>query len=368
MQFECTRGELLEKVQIVQKGVSTRSTLPILTGILFKVEDNKLFLSSTDLEISIECVCDVKTITSGSVVIPARLIGDVLRNLPEAVVKLNSNKSTNQVELECEKAKFNIKTLPPEDFPKTPRLKKEQSCTLKSKLFTDALKQITKATSKDEARPVLTGVLFKINENKLKMVATDSYRLAIKEIECISSMDKEVKLVIPGRVLDEITKIAPKEKSEIRLLIGENQAGFEFDNIQIITRLIEGEFPKYQQLIPESYQVQLRLNKEVLIGATKRVSLLALNNAPIKVSIGDNKLVISSQSSDVGEAIEKLDLKEKVEPITIAFNAQYLLDGLLSINSDNTIFEIVSPLNPALLRADEEKDFLYLVMPVRVGS
>jgi len=368
LQLECARGELLEKVQVVQKGVSTRSTLPILTGILFKVEDNKLFLSSTDLEISIKCECDVNTITPGSVVIPARLIGDVLRNLPEAIVKLNSNKSTNQVELECEKAKFNIKVLPPEDFPITPELKKEQSCTVKSKSFIDALKQITKATSKDETRPVLTGVLFNINENKLKMVATDSYRLAIKEIECISSMDQQIKLVIPGRVLDEIIKIAPKEESEIRLLIGENQAGFKFDNIQIITRLIEGEFPKYQQLLPESYQVQLRLNKEVLIGATKRVSLLALNNAPIKVSIGNNNFAISSQSSDVGEATEELDIKEEVEPITIAFNAQYLLDGLLSINSDNFILEIKSPLNPALLRAEEEKNFLYLVMPVRIGS
>ncbi len=368
MQFECARGELLEKVQIVQKGVSTRSTLPILTGILFKAEDNKLFLSSTDLEISIKCVCDINTITPGSVVIPARLIGDVLRNLPEALVKLNSNKSTNQVELECEKAKFNIKVLPPEDFPKTPELKKEQSCTVKSKLFIDALKQITKATSKDETRPVLTGVLFKISENKLKMVATDSYRLAIKEIECTSSMNKQVKLVIPGRVLDEIIKIAPKEESEVRLLIGENQAGFEFDSIQIITRLIEGEFPKYQQLIPESYQVQLKLNKEVLTGATKRVSLLALNNAPIKVSIRDKSLTISSQSSEVGEAIEELDLEEKTEPITIAFNAQYLLDGLLSIKSENIILEIISPINPALLRVEEEKDFLYLVMPVRIGS
>ncbi len=217
-------------------------------------------------------------------------------------------------------------------------------------------------------RPILTGVLFKIDENRLKMVATDSYRLAIKEIPIKSNIKDKIQAVVPVRALDEIIKIVPQEEKELTLKLAQNQAALSFNQTTLISRLIEGEFPKYQQLLPENYQVKLHLNKATMIGATKRVSLLALNNSPIKVNIADRKIRISSQTADVGEAMEELDIKEDTEPITIAFNAQYLLDGLTSIKGEDFAFEIIGPLNPALLRAEGEEDFLYLVMPVRVGT
>ena len=367
MQFECTRDELLDKVQVVQKAVSTRSTLPILSGILFSLKDKKLTLNSTDLETSIQCELEVNTTSEGSAVIPARLIGDVLRNLPEAIIKFNSDTSSGEIELDCEKSKFHIKVLAPEDFPKMPELDKTKAITVDGQVFIDAIKQIIKAVSRDETRPVLTGVLFKINKDKLKMVATDSYRLAIKEIDISNSTDVKMEIVIPARVLDELIKIVPQEEKAVAILLGENQIGFEFGNTTMISRLIEGEFPKYQQLLPDNYQVGLELNKDVLIGATRRVSLLALNNSPIKMSIANKKMSISSQTSEVGEANEEVEVPEVKEPMTIAFNSQYLLDGLSSVKGEDFVFELISPLNPALIRARQEEDFLYLVMPVRVG-
>ncbi len=367
MQFECTRNDLLDLVQIVQKAVSTRSTLPILTGILFNIEDNKLFLNSTDLEMSIKCECEVNAQSPGSVVIPARLIGDVLRNLPEAVIKFNSDVSNNQIQLECEKSKFNIKVLPPQDFPKLPELNTNKSFIIDAQVFISAVKQIIKAVSRDETRPILTGILFNIVKDKLKIVATDSYRLAIKEITIKNAGEDRIKIVVPARVLDEIIKIVPLGEKELTITVSENQTAFSFGKITLISRLIEGEFPKYQQLLPESYQAQLQLNKDTLIGVVKRVSLMALNNSPIKINIADKKMKVSSQTPEVGEAVEELDIKEDIEAITIAFNAQYLLDGLLSVKENELVLEIIGPLNPALIRAPEEEDFLYLIMPVRVG-
>jgi len=367
LQFECTRNDLLDLVQVVQKAVSTRSTLPILTGILFNVENNRLILNSTDLEMSIKCECDVKAQIPGSAVVPARLIGDVLRNLPNAVIKFNSDTSNNVLKLECDKAKFNIKILPPEDFPKLPELSSEKFYTVDAQAFISAVKQIIKAVSRDETRPILTGILFNITKDRLKMVATDSYRLAIKEIE-IKSTDENIKIVLPARALDEIIKIVPQDEKELVITVAENQIAFSFGETTLISRLIEGEFPKYQQLLPESYQLQLQLDRETLTGAVKRASLVALNNSPIKINTAGNKIKISAQTADVGEAAEELDVKEELEQMTIAFNAQYLLDGLGSVNEEELVLEIIGPLNPTLIRAPGEEDFLYLIMPVRVGA
>jgi len=368
MQFECTRDGLLEQIQIVQKAVSARSTLPILTGILFNVKDNKLTLSSTDLEMSIKCELDVNEKSSGSIVIPARLISDVLRNLPEAVVKFNSDTSNNQIFLQCEKSTFNIKVLHPEDFPKIPEIGGGSLIKVDGKELIEAIKQIIKAVSRDETRPVLTGVLINISEGKLKMVATDSYRLAIKEIKAKSKTEENVKVVVPAKVLDEIIKVISQEEGEVNIKITENQIAFNFNNTTMISRLIEGEFPKYQQLLPDNYQVRIDLEKDAMAGAAKRVSLLALNNSPIKVNIGDKKIKISAETSEVGEAAEEVEVNEKMEQMTIAFNPQYFLDGLMSVKGDKFIFEAISPLNPALIRSHEEEDFIYLVMPVRIGA
>lgn len=367
MQFECTRDSLLEQIQIVQKAVSVRSTLPILTGILFNVKDNKLILSSTDLEMSIKCELDISGKSSGSIVIPARLISDVLRNLPEAVVKFNSDTSNNQILLQCEKSMFNIKVLPPEDFPKIPELEEGGLIKVDGKEFVEAIKQIIKAVSRDETRPVLTGVLISVDEGKLKMVATDSYRLAIKEIKAKAGKDEKIRVVVPARVLDEIIKAISQEEGEVKIRVTENQIALNFNNTTMISRLIEGEFPKYQQLLPDNYQIRVDLEKDAMAGAAKRVSLLALNNSPIKVNIGDKKIKISAETSEVGEAAEEVDVNEKMEQMTIAFNPQYFLDGLMSVKGEKFIFEAIGPLNPALIRSQEEEDFIYLVMPVRIG-
>lgn len=367
MKVKCSQNSLNSGIQIAQKAISSSTTLPILSGILLQAEKNRLTLSATDLEISICCGVKADIGVEGSVVIPARLLGDVVRNLPEAAVKIESNPADGQVDLSCEKSHFTLRVLPPEDFPKLPHIASKESCALEAKVLGEIIKQVVKATSRDETRPVLAGALLTISKNRLKLVATDSYRLAVREVVIESGVEEKMKAIIPARALEEVSKIATSGKIEVGLT--ENQAIFNFGETVLVSRLIEGQFPNYQQLLPEreSYELQLRLSREQFMAAVKRVSVLAQSNSPVRLKVGEGKVLVSAASQEVGRAEEEVVAKSRGGEMEIAFNAQYLLDGLGCLGEDEMFLEAISPLKPGLLRPVKAQEFLYLIMPVRIS-
>ncbi len=367
MEIKCVKENLLNGIQAVQKAVSTRTTLPILTGILFRTDEDKITLSATDLEIAIECKVDANILSKGAAVVPARLIGDIIRNLPEAAIKMISSPNNNQLKILCEQVEFDIKTLPPEDFPRFPEIPAKPGYTVATDLLTEMVKQVARAASHDETRPVLTGVLVNIAKERLKMVATDSYRLAVKEIKSKKGVEDKVRVVVPARTLEELIKIIPPERKEVDIVLTENQIIFNLGDVILISRLIEGQFPNYQQLLPEEHKMRVEVDKEKFMGAVKRISLLALNNSPLKVSVKESKMKISAQTAEVGLATEEIAVKKKGEDMDIALNAQFLMDGVTSVEGDVVVFEVLDPLKPGLIRSAAGGDFLYLIMPVRIG-
>lgn len=366
MRIKCARNDLMEAIQIVQRAVSPRSTLPILTGILFDSNNNILTLTSTDLEISIRVELEVNIEEKGALVIPARLISDIIRNLPEAVVEINTV-SEGKLTIVCEHAKFDIKILSPEDYPRFPEVSEGAMVEVDIKLFKEAIKQVSKAVSHDETRPILTGVLIMFSKKNLKMVATDSYRLAVKEINTHSELEDKVRIIVPARALEELFKILPEGQGSLKIIINENQVIFQFDKTTFASRLIEGQFPSYQQLLPEEQEIRLELNKQVFIDAVKRVSLLALNNTPIKLNNSGRRMKVYAVNQEIGEAVEEIDLINEGAEIEIAFNAQFLLDGLSSLDGEEVTLELTSNVKPGLLKPKDGKDYLYLIMPVRVS-
>ncbi len=366
MYIKCVQSDLWNAIQIVQKAVSIRSTLPILSGILFQGEKKKLILSGTNLELSIKCSISANIKEGGSIVIPARLISEVVKNLPDAPVELFLDSSSNQVKLLCQESEFNIKTLPPEDFPNLPQLKTEHTCVINSVNLVEIVGRVIRATSTDETRPILMGVLLNINKNRFKMVATDSYRLAIGETTLKKGVGDKIQAIIPARALGELIKVVSKEEQDISVGFTGNQLTFKIGDTTLITRLIEGQYPNYQQLLPEKYEFKVGVDKEELISAVRRASLFTQNNSPIKVKIQNGVMELNAAAVDVGEVVEKIKTKGVGGDVNIAFNSQYLLDGLMSVKEDKVIFEVINTVKPALIRSEEKENFLYLIMPVRV--
>ncbi|MDI6689966.1 MAG: DNA polymerase III subunit beta [Actinomycetota bacterium] len=397
MRIRTAKSNFLEAVQTASRAVSARSTLPILSGIFLRTsygsekQENKLLLCSTDLEISIKCEVDVTVQSPGSIVIPARLLNDIIRNLPEATIEMYLD-SSNQLNIICGKSKFLIRVLSPEDFPRFPEIIPKDGFTTEPGILLNVIRQVIKSVSRDETRPVLTGVLVNIEGNKLKMVATDGYRLAVRVAETgfpYGSDDAENKkkldVIIPARTLEELTKIISShqdEVSEVGIEATENQIIFNLNlsteaatdrKITLISRLIEGQFPNYQQLLPEGYELRLEIERDQFINALRRVSLLAQNN-PVKLKIDDEQMKISAITYDVGEAMEEIEVKPCLPTgrnsgggMEIAFNPQFLLDGLVSVGEEKIAFEMTSPIKPALLKPSGPENFLYLIMPVRLS-
>lgn len=364
MKIECARGDLLQVVQMVARGISTRSTLPILSGILFHAEDGKLSLQTTDLEVAIQSSVGAKVERAGSTVIPARILSEVVRSLDESVLSLESD--GGQAVLRAQKSVFEMKTLPPEDFPKFPEIEAAKRVKLPAETTKELVRQVGKAVSNDETRPVLTGILLSVDKETLRMVATDSYRLAVREVKAEGQEGEAVNVLVPARTLEELAKIVPESEKEVALGIGDNQAVFSMGNTTFVSRLIEGQFPNYQQLLPSGYETRAVANKEELMAAAKRVALFALHNAPVRILLEDGTARLSAASQDLGGASEEIRVEQEGPTIEIALNAQFLVDGLATMVGETVAIELTTPLKPGLLRSTEQ-EHQYLIMPVRIS-
>jgi DNA polymerase-3 subunit beta len=363
MKLSIARGELLDSLAVVTKALSSRTTLPILSGILLSAMGDKIILQSTDLEISIKDTVGANVEDPGSVVLPGRLLADVVRSLPEAAVKIETA-SFDQVKVVCGTTSFSLRSLSPDDFPKFPEVSPEKKVTIPTALLQSLVRKVGRAVSRDEARPILTGVLVIIDGVKIRMVATDSYRLAVAEAELTEPVEERVEVVIPGKALEEIPKLAGDTDS-VTLGISENQIVFEFGHSVYVTRRIEGTFPNYRQLIPEAGETKVTVARSEIEEAAKRVSILAQHNAPIRLRISESTLSLSAQTQDVGDASEDLMVATDGEALEIAFNHAFLVDGIASSDDETLTFMASSPLKPGVFRSAAGDGFTYLIMPVR---
>jgi DNA polymerase-3 subunit beta len=366
MKVSAARSELLDAISVVSRGLSSRSTLPILSSILLDAKGDELVLHSTDLEVSLKHSMAARIDEEGTAVVPGRLLTDIVRSMPEAAVTLETT-SPDDASISCEQSSFDVRTLHAEDFPKFPEVSPEKGAVLPADRLVSVIKQVSRAASKDETRPVLTGVLTMIEPMSLKMVATDSYRLAVRQVE-IDGPDEPIEVVIPNKAVDEIPRLAGSAE-RISLGVAENQVVFEFGNTVFVSRRIDGRFPNYAQLIPTESETRATVGREELLEAVKRVSILAQHNVPLRVSIRpeDRVLTLSASTPDIGEASEDLEVDAEGEEVEIAFNSSFMIDGVGAAGTEQVALETTSPLKPGLLSSVGDEEYIYILMPVRIG-
>ena len=305
----------------------------------------------------------------GQAVVPGRLLLDVVRSLPADEVSLEYRSAQQDVEVVSGPARFHLRTLPPEDFPKLPQVPAEGVMRVPSAAFVDTIARVARAASRDETRPHLTGVLVTANGRELRMVATDSYRLSVKETQLDDALEGSLEANVPARTLQELARVAGASSADtIGVAALENQVVFTVDDVMLSSRLVEGRFPNYQQLLPESYEHELRVSRDELLEVVRRVGLLAQKNAPLRLRFAEGSLDVSAQTPDVGEASESLPIPFAGEPLEIGFNPEFFRDGLESAETEELTLKLISPLRPGLIQSgDDGSGFVYLVMPIRLN-
>ena len=368
MKFTISKDKFLQQLGIAVRGVSTRSAIQTLSGVLLRAGDGGVELQATDMELGIRVKVEATPEKDGSVVVPGRLLLDVVRALPKDEVSIEHRTTEQDVEVVSGPSKFHLRTLPLDDFPKLPEAGNGDVVRVPAKAFIETIGRVARSASRDETRPHLTGVLVSASERELRMVATDSYRLSVKETQLDSPLDGSLEANVPARTLQELSRIAGSEGAEeIAITALEHQVIFTVGDVVLSSRLVEGRFPNYKQLLPETFEHELRMNGAELAEVVRRISLLAQKNAPLRLAFSDGALEISAQTPDVGEASESLPAPFKGDPLEIGFNPEFLRDGLESTESEDLILKLISPLRPGLIQSGDDGGFVYLVMPIRLN-
>src|SRR3984957_14700854 len=336
---------------------------------MISAEGDQPVLLATDMEVGLRVPLPGEILHPGAAVLPARLVLEVVRSLPGETVTLELRQQEQDVELISGPAKFHLRTLRAEDFPTLPTPDSTTRMTLPTEVFVETALQVSRSASKDETRPVLTGVLISAGAQELTMVATDSYRLSIKHATLDSALEGTIEANVPARALQELARIAQSlDEPELMISLGQNQVVFELGAIVLSSRLIDGQFPNYRQLLPESVEHELRLSSAELADVVRRISLMAQKNAPLRLSFREGELTISAQTPDVGEASEMLPIPFSGEPFEIGFNPEFLRDGLESVESEELVLKLISPLRPGLIESPDGGKFVYLIMPIRLNT
>ncbi|MCC5909522.1 MAG: DNA polymerase III subunit beta [Clostridiaceae bacterium] len=367
MRFICHQKQLIQSISIVQKAVSSKTTLPILKGIYIEAINNTIKLIATDLEIGIEHITEANTYTEGSVVVDARLFSEIIKKLPSSEVEI-SLQDSNQLCIKCENSEFNILSYNPQDFPELPVVEENYSCEISQDLFKNMIRQTVFATSQDESRPVLTGALLEIEDGTLNMVALDGYRLALRRGKIQSHLDNKV--IIPAKTLNEINRIANNEEEEnINITLTKNHGLFIIGNTKLISRLLEGEFINYKQILPGEYRSKVKANTRDLLSSIERASLLAKEgkNNLVKFIVQDHSMIITS-NSELGKVHEEIHVELEGEDIEIAFNSKYFIEALKIVEDDEIYLEFTTNLSPGILKPATSQNYTYLVLPVRLSA
>src|SRR3954464_5945696 len=365
LRITVARDELAAKLATVARGVSTRTTVLVLGGIQLRAEAGQLHLAATDMEVSLRSVVDAQVSDEGVVVVPGRLLLDIARSLPDSDVTIEHKPEEAVVVVTAGTANYRLHTYSAEDFPRLPEVNSDALYTIERDALVETVARVGRSASRDESRPVLTGILVRFEPGRVVMAATDSYRLAVKETPVEAALP-DLEAIIPARALQELARIATGA-DEVQLGLQENHVVFGADGPWLTTRRIDGQFPNYRQLLPEQFEHELALPREELLEVVRRVSLMAQRNSPLRLRFAEGELTVSAQTQDVGEARESLPAPFTGEAMEIGFNAEFLRDGVESVTGEHVRMNLISPLRPAVLQGEAD-DFLYLIMPIRLAG
>ena len=368
MKVTCGRDELADRLQLAGRGVSTRTNVQILAGIMLRAAGGQLHLSATDMEISLRVSLDAQVEDEGAVVVPGRLLVDIVRLLPAGEITIAHQAEDGVVELTCGSASYKLHTYAAEDFPRLPEIDADTAFSVDKEAFLETIARVSRSASRDESRPVLTGILVRFEGEKLVMAATDSYRLSVKETTLDNGAGQDLEAIVPARALSELSRVGQGgEPGAISVGVQENQIVFGVDDVWLTARRIDGQFPNYRQLLPETFEAEIQLPRDEFLEIVRRASLMAQRKSPLRLRFESGELTVSAQTQDVGEARESLPISYSGDTIEIGFNAEFLRDGLESVSDDAVRFKLISPLRPGLILGESD-DFLYLIMPIRLAG
>ena len=378
MRAVCNTETFSKKLALVSRGVSSRSTIQLLGGILLEASGEVMRLAATDMEISVQTSSPAEVEEEGRVVIPARIFNDIVRSLPGGRFSLEHDSSAGTVRLAAGENEYRIRAYAADDFPQLPGFEAEGAFKMSGELLVETVEKVARSYSRDETRPVLTGILISFEDSRVRMVTTDSYRLSIKETElATTAFEGSREAIIPARAMQEVSRIFGSEgEEEVEVVLGQNQALFRVGDVLFGTRLIDGNFPEYRRLLPTTFEREISVSREDLISTLRRVNLFAQRQTPpvpVSLSFSEGSVEVIVRNGEIGEAHERLPATSEDE-FLISFNPGYLLDGVSAIDTEKVVFRFNEALKPGLIvpAADnggsEEPDFLYLIMPMRDPS
>jgi DNA polymerase III subunit beta len=363
LRISCAQDELAQALGVVSRALSTRSSVQILSGVLLEARGAELRIAATDMELSLRASISGEIEGDGAIVLPGKTFVDIARLLPGNDVTIEHRPTESVVHVTAGSAAYTLNTYSPEDFPRLPELDAVSTFTVERESLLETIGRVARAASRDESRPVLTGILVQFGGGKLVMAATDSYRLAVKETAFAGTVP-DLEAIVPGRALQELARIA-NAGDEVEIGVQENQVLFSTDGVWLTTRRIDGQFPNYRQLLPESFEHELVIPRVELLEVIRRASVMIQRSTPLQLRFAEGELTVIARTHEVGESKESMPIGFAGEPLEIGFNADFLRDGLELLDSDDVRVKLISPLRPAVIQGEGD-DFTYLVMPIRL--
>jgi DNA polymerase-3 subunit beta len=368
VKITCSRDELARVLGLVGRAVSTRGSVQILGGVLLRTDGARLEVAATDMEMSLRADADTTVDGDGSVVVPGRLLLEIVRLLPAGDVVLEHDVEESTLQIACGSASYRLNTYRAEDYPRLPDVDAATLVSVPRPALLETIAKVSRAASRDESRPVLTGILVRLDGQNLVMAATDSYRLAVKETRLEQDVGRELEAIVPARALGELVRIGQASEAEnVEVGVQENQVVFVLDGVVLTARRIDGQFPNFRQLKPEGFEAEIRLSREEILDAVKRVGVMAQRNAPLKLRFEEGELTIQAQAQDVGEAKESLPISYSGDALEIGFNPEFLREGFESLSEAEVRVKLITPLRPGLITGEGD-DFWYLIMPIRLAG
>ncbi|WP_054743207.1 DNA polymerase III subunit beta [Cellulosilyticum ruminicola] len=367
MHIYCRQDLLLNSINTVLKACSTKTTMPILECILLQASNNKLTLVGNNLELGIESTIDAEVIIEGYIALEAKIFSEIIRKMPGEIVEISSDDHF-MTSIVSEKSKFQIAGQSGKDFPGLPSVEKTNSCTVSQLVLKDMIRQTIFSVAQDETRPILTGEMLQIKDNSLNLVSVDGYRISYRKTT-LSIENTDVEVVIPGKTLVEINKILSSEEEQVTIYFEDKHVLFDLGDSKVVSRLLEGEFLKYEQVFSSDYETQIVVDRKNLLMSIERAALISREGKknPIKLEMDGDKVIITS-NAELGTVREELDVELEGKEITIAFNPKYLIDSLKAIDDDKVCINFISALTPCIIKPEEGDHYKYLILPIRVNA
>ena len=369
MKIVCYKDKIIKALNSVVKGVASKTTMPILEGILIQTNDNEIKLTTYDLEIGIEYIMECEIKEQGSTVVNAIMFSEIIRKLPDTEIYISLN-DKNLLEIECEGSLYKLATMNPEEFPELPKIEIENSIEVDQNVLKNMIRKTIFAVSSEENRPIFTGCLFEIENNKLNLVAVDGFRLALRSIY-LNKQTNNFSAVIPGKTLNEVNKIISDSFEPVKIGVSKNQALFEMENCKIVTRILDGEFLNYKNVIPSNWETRIRVNKNSIQNSFERISLISASaiekekKYPVKVQVDIGKVIISC-TNQTGDAKEELFVSTEGKNLEAGFNPKYFLDSLKAVEDEEVFIEFGTSISPCLIKSVENNDYTYMILPIRL--